>query len=85
MQGSRVQPKTSVVNTVIRTIAPNKILLRSRYHGGVLFDRLRARAVLSPWLVIKTCQSVLTLLNPCCTYLCVIVFFLKLSKLLRLD
>lgn len=45
-ESSRVDPKTSVVNTIIK-IAPNNILLKSCYHCGVLFDMLHARAVLS--------------------------------------
>lgn len=35
------------MNAAMRTIAPNKSLLISCYHAGVLFDMLHASAVLS--------------------------------------
>lgn len=47
IQGSRVEPRTGVVNTAIKNIAPHNVLLKSRYHSGVLFDMLHATAVLS--------------------------------------
>lgn len=49
--GQQSRAQVSDVNTALRTIAPNKSLLKSRYHAGVLFDMLHASAVLSLWLV----------------------------------
>lgn len=35
------------MNAVVKPIAPHNILLKSRYHRGILFDMLRAGTVLS--------------------------------------
>lgn len=44
--GKQSQAQIGDVNTAMRTIAPNKSLLKSYYHAGVLFDMLHAGAVL---------------------------------------
>lgn len=47
LRGSRVVPEVSLVNTMEKPIVPHNILLKSRYHCGILFDMLPAGAVLS--------------------------------------